>query len=148
MLFIFSTAVLIRHLWQLESVVFLHRCLRHAVLFIALSLFVSPYTCCLFIYVSVYVFMCDYVYLCITNCQFAGLCFYGCLCVCFSLYPFDHLSISMQHMLFDIRLCVCLCVFSVCLLVCVFCFSVCPAICLFNLFIFPSLYSSSTFLSL
>ncbi len=27
MLFIFSTPVLIRHLWQLKTIVFLHRCL-------------------------------------------------------------------------------------------------------------------------
>ncbi len=30
MLFIFSTPVLIRHLWQLKTVVFLHQCLIHA----------------------------------------------------------------------------------------------------------------------
>jgi hypothetical protein len=29
----FSTPVLIRHMWQLKTVVFLHRCLIHAVLF-------------------------------------------------------------------------------------------------------------------
>ncbi len=32
MLFIFSTPVLTRHLWQLKTVVFLHRCLFRAVL--------------------------------------------------------------------------------------------------------------------
>jgi hypothetical protein len=32
MLFIFSTPVLIRHLWQLKTVVFLHWCLIYAVL--------------------------------------------------------------------------------------------------------------------
>jgi len=32
MLYIFSTPVLIRHLWQLNIVVFLHWCLMHAVL--------------------------------------------------------------------------------------------------------------------
>ncbi len=32
MLFIFSTLVLIRHLWQLKTVVFLHQCLIRAVL--------------------------------------------------------------------------------------------------------------------
>jgi hypothetical protein len=32
MLFIFSATVLIRHLWQLKTVVFLHYCLIHAVL--------------------------------------------------------------------------------------------------------------------
>jgi hypothetical protein len=31
--FIFSTSVLIRHLWKLKTVVFLHRCLLCAVLF-------------------------------------------------------------------------------------------------------------------
>jgi hypothetical protein len=30
-MFIFSTPVLIRHLWQLKAVVFLHWCLLHAV---------------------------------------------------------------------------------------------------------------------
>ncbi len=34
MLFIFSTPVLIRHLWQLKTVIFLHWCLMHAVLFV------------------------------------------------------------------------------------------------------------------
>jgi hypothetical protein len=34
MLFIFSTPVLIRHLWQLETVVFLHWCLIRVVLFL------------------------------------------------------------------------------------------------------------------
>ncbi len=33
MLFIFSMAVIIRHLWQLKTVVFLHWCLIHALLF-------------------------------------------------------------------------------------------------------------------
>ncbi len=33
MLFIFSTTVLIRHLWQLKTVVFLHWCLICVVLF-------------------------------------------------------------------------------------------------------------------
>ncbi len=33
MLFIFLTLVLIRHLWQLKTFVFLHRCLIRAVLF-------------------------------------------------------------------------------------------------------------------
>ncbi len=33
MLFIFSTPVLIRHLWQLKTVVFLYLCLIHTVLF-------------------------------------------------------------------------------------------------------------------
>ncbi len=32
MLFIFSMSVLIRHLWQLKTVVFQHRCLIHAVI--------------------------------------------------------------------------------------------------------------------
>ncbi len=32
MLFIFSTPVLIRHLWQLKTAAFLHRCLIHPVL--------------------------------------------------------------------------------------------------------------------
>ncbi len=32
MLFIFSTPLLIRHLWQLKTVVFLHRCLLGALL--------------------------------------------------------------------------------------------------------------------
>jgi len=32
MLFIFSTPVVIRHLWQLKTAVFLHRCLISAVL--------------------------------------------------------------------------------------------------------------------
>ncbi len=41
MLFIFSTPVLIRHLWQLKTVVFLHRCLICADLFIAI--FVTNY---------------------------------------------------------------------------------------------------------
>jgi hypothetical protein len=31
MLFIFSTSVLIRHLWQLKTIVFLHECLIHIV---------------------------------------------------------------------------------------------------------------------
>ncbi len=38
MLFIFTTPVLIRHPWQLKTVVFLHRCLIRAVL---LSMFVQ-----------------------------------------------------------------------------------------------------------
>ncbi len=33
MVFIFSTPVLIRHLWQPKTVVFLYLCLMHAVLF-------------------------------------------------------------------------------------------------------------------
>ena len=33
MLFIFSTPVFIRHLWQLKTVIILHRCLLHSVLF-------------------------------------------------------------------------------------------------------------------
>ncbi len=33
MLFVFSTPALIRHLWQLKAVVFLHGCLIHTVLF-------------------------------------------------------------------------------------------------------------------
>ncbi len=33
----FSTLVLIRHLWRLKTVVFLHWCLIHAVLFIAVN---------------------------------------------------------------------------------------------------------------
>ncbi len=32
MLFLFSMPVLIRHQWKLKTVVFLHRCLIHAVL--------------------------------------------------------------------------------------------------------------------
>jgi len=32
MLFIFSTPVLIRHLWQLKTVVVLHWCLIHSIL--------------------------------------------------------------------------------------------------------------------
>ncbi len=32
MLFIFSTPVLIRHLWQLKTVVLHHLCLKHALL--------------------------------------------------------------------------------------------------------------------
>jgi hypothetical protein len=36
MLFTFSTLVLIRHLWQLKTVVFLHRCLIRAVLLLYL----------------------------------------------------------------------------------------------------------------
>ncbi len=35
MMFIFSTPVLIRHLWQLKTVAFLHWCLICAVLFLA-----------------------------------------------------------------------------------------------------------------
>jgi hypothetical protein len=37
MLFIFSTPVLIRHLWQLKTVVSLHWCLIHAVLFLVFT---------------------------------------------------------------------------------------------------------------
>ncbi len=38
MLFIFSTPVLIQHLWQLKTVVFLHWCLIHAVLLRAVDI--------------------------------------------------------------------------------------------------------------
>ncbi len=37
MLFIFSTPLLIRHLWQLKTLVFLQRCLLHAVIFSVLE---------------------------------------------------------------------------------------------------------------
>jgi hypothetical protein len=42
MLFIFSTPVLIRHMWQLKKVVFLHWCLMCVVLLLAYGAF-SPY---------------------------------------------------------------------------------------------------------
>ncbi len=35
MMFIFSTPLLIRHLWQLKTVAFLHWCLKSAVLLLA-----------------------------------------------------------------------------------------------------------------
>ncbi len=44
MMFIFSTPVLIRHLWQLKTVVFLPWCLIHAVLFVASLMIVNDDT--------------------------------------------------------------------------------------------------------
>ncbi len=43
MLLIFSTPVLIRHLWQFKTVVFLHRCLISAVLFKKCALYSIKY---------------------------------------------------------------------------------------------------------
>ncbi len=42
MWFIFSTPVLIRHLWQLKTVVFQHWCLIHAVLMLVPVALTSP----------------------------------------------------------------------------------------------------------
>jgi hypothetical protein len=39
MLLIFSTPVLITHLWQIETVAFLHRCLIYAAFFIELYVY-------------------------------------------------------------------------------------------------------------
>ncbi len=47
MLFIFSTPVLIRHLWQLKTVFFLHWCLIFAVLLVSLCSTLTAHVCSL-----------------------------------------------------------------------------------------------------
>ncbi len=44
MLFIFSTPVLMRHLWQLKAVVFMHRCLIRYVLMTLISEKIDPFS--------------------------------------------------------------------------------------------------------
>ncbi len=60
MLFIFSTPVLIRHLWQHKTVVFLHRCLIHAVLLLWYVLFQQKH-CLHDLFVDRVIFKLDYL---------------------------------------------------------------------------------------
>ncbi len=124
MQFIFSTPVLIRHLCQLKTAVFLHRCLICTVPLESFKTQQAKSIELLFASVVQIVFkvkgkhrtkrsIFHHSVVCVCVC----MCVYVCVCVCLCVF-----------------VCVCVCVFNVCFYMCVFicvCLHVCVYMCVF-----------------